>query len=168
MNNSARSMIAYSLSVGPLGRPMPEPWGYWPKPGVSSCSGVMAATLSRQRSISTQNRSSATAAEGLKSTSSAGGRRRSPKVHSQRPAKSECRCPSLQAIVVTGVGSGSPTASSSSHSPGPNFKVRCALICLGPMGRLSPSVLTRLKLPHSIGIWGSINHVQQAPPSASQ
>ena len=49
---------------------------------------------------------SATAAKGLKSTSSSGGRRRWPKVHSQRPATSACRCPSRQAIVVTGVGSG--------------------------------------------------------------
>src|SRR6266542_1981438 len=36
--------------------------GYWSKPTVSSCSGVTAATLSRQRSIVAQNRSSAAAA----------------------------------------------------------------------------------------------------------
>jgi hypothetical protein len=72
--------------------------GYWPKPGTSSCSGVMAATLSRQRSSSAQNRSRATAAEGVKSTSCAGGCRRWPKVHSQGPAKLECRCPSRQAV----------------------------------------------------------------------
>ena len=80
----------------------------------------MAAMLSRQRSISAQNRSCASPAEGLKSTRSAGDCCRSPKVHSQRPAKLECRCPSRQAIVVIGVGLGSSGAPSSNHSPGPN------------------------------------------------
>ena len=79
--------------------------GYWQKPTVSSCSGVIAATLSRQRSTVAQKRSRARSADGVKSTSRSGARR-SPNVHSQVPAKSRCRCPSRQAIVVTGVGSG--------------------------------------------------------------
>jgi hypothetical protein len=47
-----------------------------------------------------------TAAEGLKSTSCSGGWCRPPTVHSQFLAKSTCRCPSRQAIVVTGSGRG--------------------------------------------------------------
>src|SRR4030095_17194217 len=39
--------------------------GYWQYPTVSSCSPVTAATLARQRSTAAQNRSRASADEGL-------------------------------------------------------------------------------------------------------
>ncbi len=77
---------------------------------MSSCPSVSAPILARWRSRVAQNRSSASEADGVKSTSRCGSCRRSPKVHSQRPSKSECRCPSRHAMVVTGTtsGSGSP------------------------------------------------------------
>src|SRR5918993_284999 len=102
-----------------------RPYGYCPKPTVSSCSSVRVAVSVSQRSVCDHSWSRASLATGVGTSSSLGSVARGPKVQCQRPSYIAMRWVSRQAIVVTGAGSGSRSWSRT-QSPEPKARAEAA------------------------------------------